>query len=138
MITVENLTKQYAGVSAVDDISFSVDKGDILGFLGPNGAGKTTTMRMLTSFLAPTSGKITISGYDAVRQSLDTRKLIGYLPENAPSYHEMRVKEYLKFRAALKRVASADLKARLDEVLEECRIKDVANRIIGQLSKGYR
>jgi ABC-2 type transport system ATP-binding protein len=138
MIEVNGVTKQFAGVVAVDDISFSVGRGEVLGFLGPNGAGKTTTMRMLTTFIPPTRGKITVEGHDTVLDSLAVRRLVGYLPESVPFYNEMRVREYLNFRGRLKGLASAERKKRIAEVLERCGIKDVETRIIGHLSKGYR
>jgi ABC-2 type transport system ATP-binding protein len=138
MIVIENLSKVFAGFAAVDDISFTVDKGDVLGFLGPNGAGKTTTMRILASFIPPTSGRATVFGHDVVRQSIKSRALIGYMPESVPLYHEMRVDEYLRFRSRLKGVPAKGRNARIEQVLEKCRIKDVENKIIGHLSKGYR
>lgn len=138
MIVIENLSKVFAGFAAVDDISFTVDKGDILGFLGPNGAGKTTTMRILASFIPPTSGRATVFGHDVVRQSIKSRALIGYMPESVPLYHEMRVDEYLRFRSRLKGVPAKERHSRIEQVLEKCRIKDVENKIIGHLSKGYR
>jgi ABC-2 type transport system ATP-binding protein len=122
----------------VDDISFHVDKGEILGFLGPNGAGKTTTMRMLTCFMPPTSGTATVAGYDIFRQSLDVRKAVGYLPENVPLYTDMRVEEYLDYRARLKGVPRRVRRSRLRDVMEKTLVADVRRRIIGQLSKGYR
>jgi len=138
MIKVENLSKKFGGFTAVDNISFSVEKGEIVGFLGPNGAGKTTTMRVLTSYLAPTDGKASIGGFDVVRNSLEARKQIGYLPESVPFYPEMRVREYLNFRAKLKGVPSATRTARLAEVMEKCRVKEFEYKVIGHLSKGQR
>ncbi len=138
MITVENLKKQYAAHTAVDDISFEVQAKEVLGFLGPNGAGKSTTLRMLTGYLAATSGKIIIDGYDVFKNPEEVRRVIGYLPENVPLYTEMRVEEYLKYRAALKKVAFGKRKKAVEGALERCRITDVRHRIIGQLSKGYR
>ena len=138
MIAVENLTKKYAGVTAVDGLSFTVNRGEIVGFLGPNGAGKSTTMRILSAFMPATSGKVTVAGYDVFTQSEEVRRRIGYMPENNPLYLEMRVSEYLNYRAALKGVPSSKRKARTDEVLERCGLKDVRRRIVGQLSKGYR
>lgn len=122
----------------MDNISFTVNPGEIVGFLGPNGAGKSTTMKMITTYLPPTSGKITVDGFDTVMDSLNVRKLVGYLPENVPFYTEMRVREYIDFRAKLKGVPSADRKNRVTEILERCGIRNVERRIIGQLSKGYR
>ncbi|OHE79689.1 MAG: ABC transporter [Verrucomicrobia bacterium GWF2_62_7] len=138
MIAVENLTKRYAGVKAVDNLSFTVKRGEIVGFLGPNGAGKSTTMRILSAFMPATSGKATVAGYDVFSQSEEVRRRIGYMPENNPLYLEMRVTEYLNYRAALKGVPSAKRKARADEVLQRCGLTDVRRRIVGQLSKGYR
>ena len=138
MIKVEQLAKRYADVFAVDHISFEVNQGEILGLLGPNGAGKTTTMRILTCYMPATSGTATVAGYDVFRDSISVRKQIGYLPENVPLYPEMRVKEYLSFRAKLKKVPSRERKLKIDECIEKCRIKEVQNQIIGTLSKGYR
>lgn len=138
MIKVEKLAKRYADVYAVDHISFEVNQGEILGLLGPNGAGKTTTMRILTCYMPATSGTATVAGYDVFRDSINVRRQIGYLPENVPLYPEMRVREYLKFRAKLKKVSSRERKTKIDECIEKCRIKDVQNQIVGTLSKGYR
>src|SRR3990170_2857209 len=138
MIKVEHLAKRYADVYAVNDISFEVNQGEILGLLGPNGAGKTPTMRILTCYMPATSGTATVAGYDVFRDSISVRKQIGYLPENVPLYPEMRVKEYLIFRAKLKKVPSRERKVKIDECIEKCRIKEVQNQIIGTLSKGYR
>ena len=138
MIEVENLTKNYAGFRAVQGISFHVDKGEIVGFLGPNGAGKSTTMKVLAAYLPPTDGKIRIAGYDVVNDSIEVRKRIGYMPENVPLYTDMRVHEFLRFRAELKRVARRKIKDRVETVKQLCSLKDVENKIIGTLSKGYR
>lgn len=138
MIKVEGLTKRYARNVAVDNISFEVEKGQIVGFLGPNGAGKTTTMRVLTCFLPPTSGKATVAGYDVIDQPLEVKKRIGYLPETPPVYPEMEVAEYLNFVGRLKGISSGDIKRRVDEVSEQCAVGDVRNKLIGKLSKGYR
>ncbi|HHT9110829.1 MAG TPA: ABC transporter ATP-binding protein [Candidatus Brocadiaceae bacterium] len=138
MIKVEHLSKRYAEVYAVNDISFEVHEGEILGLLGPNGAGKTTTMRILTCYMPATSGTATVAGYDVFRESLKVRKEIGYLPENVPLYPEMRVKEYLSFRAKLKKLPYRERKMKIAECIEKCRIADVQNQIIGTLSKGYR
>ncbi len=138
MITVEGLTKRYARNVAVDDISFSVEKGQIVGFLGPNGAGKTTTMRILTCFLPPTSGKASVAGYDVIEQPMEVKRRIGYLPETPPLYPEMEVCEYLSFVGKLKGLRGATLAKRADEVADRCAIADVKRKLIGKLSKGYR
>jgi ABC-2 type transport system ATP-binding protein len=138
MITVNGLTKRYARTTAVDQISFDVPKGQIVGFLGPNGAGKTTTMRMLTCFLTPTSGTASVAGFDIIEQPLEVKKRIGYLPETPPIYPEMRVGEYLTFVGQLKGLARSDLHARVDYACERCAVTDVRNKLIGKLSKGYR
>ena len=138
MITVKGLTKRYARTVAVDDISFEVQKGQIVGFLGPNGAGKTTTMRILTCFLPPTAGAATVAGFDVLEQPLEVKKRIGYLPEAPPLYPEMEVIEYLDFVGKLKGMSGADLRRRIDEVCERCAIADVRQKLIGKLSKGYR
>ena len=138
MIEVADLTKAYPGVVAVDRVSFRVEKGEIAGFLGPNGAGKTTTMRILTGFLAPTRGSASVAGFDVSRQSLEVRRRVGYLPENNPLYLEMRVQDYLDFRAAVKRVPSARRRKKVDEVLERCGLTDRRRSILQHLSKGLR
>src|SRR5271155_870224 len=138
MIEVENLSKTYSGVHAVRAISFHVNKGEIVGFLGPNGAGKSTTMKVLAGYLPPTDGKIRIAGFDVVTESLEVRKRIGYMPENVPLYTDMRVNEFLRFRAELKKVAGRKIKDRVETVKQLCHLKDVENKIIGTLSKGYR
>jgi len=138
MITVKELTKRYARTTAVDDISFEVQQGQIVGFLGPNGAGKTTTMRMLTCFLTPTSGTATVAGFDILEHPLEVKKRIGYLPETPPIYPEMRVGEYLGFVGQLKGLNGSDLRARVDYACERCSIADVRTKLIGKLSKGYR
>jgi ABC-2 type transport system ATP-binding protein len=138
MIRVENLTKRYAGVTALADVSFEVQPGEIVGFLGPNGAGKTTTMRILTGFIPATSGRAEVAGFDVFENSLEVRRRVGYMPENNPLYVDMRVKEYLKFRAKLKGLSGARRKERIAQVVELCGVKDVYRRVIGQLSKGYR
>ena len=138
MITVTELTKRYARHTAVDHISFEVEKGQIVGFLGPNGAGKTTTMRMLTCFLPPTSGGATVAGFDVLEQSFEVKKRIGYLPETPPLYPEMRTREYLAFVGQLKGLSGAELNKRVDYVLDRCAIADVKNKLLGKLSKGYR
>lgn len=139
MVEVERLTKRYGDVTAVDDIAFSLEQGEILGFLGPNGAGKTTTMRILSCYLPATSGTVRVAGYDAFTQSLDVRRNIGYLPENYPFYTEMRVAEYLDYRARLKGLYARDTRRRrIGEAMEQCWISDVQRKPIGHLSKGYR
>jgi ABC-2 type transport system ATP-binding protein len=138
MIQVENLTKRYAGVQALSDVSFEVQRGEIVGFLGPNGAGKSTTMRILTGFIPATSGRACVAGCDVFEDSLEVRRHVGYMPENNPLYVDMRVHEYLKFRARLKGVPRGERRERLDEVLHLCGLQDVSRRVIGQLSKGYR
>ena len=136
MIEVEALSRQYGSRRAVNEVSFRVEPGEIVGFLGPNGAGKTTTLRMLTGYLAPTSGDIRIDGIDAVTDSIRARERLGYMPEGVPLYREMRVFEYLRHRGALKRVPN--LTAAVDRALELAGVEDVRTRIVGQLSKGYR
>jgi ABC-2 type transport system ATP-binding protein len=138
MIEVENLTKYFGPVLAVDDVSFRVDPGEIVGFLGPNGAGKTTTIRILTSYLPATSGIARVANHDVMTGSMEVRQNIGYLPESVPLYPEMRVDEYLLYRAKLKGVDRKERQHRLDYCLEHCRIREVRRRLIGTLSKGYR
>ncbi|NCY21380.1 ATP-binding cassette domain-containing protein [bacterium] len=138
MIQVENLTKRYAGGEAVRGISFSVEKGEVVGFLGPNGAGKSTTMRMLTGYLPATDGKIEIAGAKLPAESLLVRQRIGYMPENVPLYPEMRVEEFLEYRGRLKRVPAREIGHRVGLVLDQCGLTDVRQKIIGALSKGYR
>jgi ABC-2 type transport system ATP-binding protein len=138
MITVKNLTKRYARNVAVDQISFEVAKGQIVGFLGPNGAGKTTTMRILTCFLPPSAGTATVAGFDVLEQALEVKKRIGYLPETPPIYPEMETGEYLEFVGKLKGLRGADLQKRIDYVCERCAVTDVKNKLLGKLSKGYR
>jgi ABC-2 type transport system ATP-binding protein len=137
-ISVQNLTKRYGTVLAVDDVTFQVKPGELVGFLGPNGAGKTTCMRVLTTWIPASSGYAWLAGYDVMYQSMDVRKRVGYLPESVPLYPELRVREYLSYRAKLKGVERAGRIARLDYCLEKCRIKEVQNRLLGTLSKGYR
>ena len=138
MIKVENLTKRYAGQPAIQDLNFEVGKGEIMGFLGPNGAGKTTTMRILASFMPPTSGRATVAGFDVFAQSLQARAHLGYMPENVPLYSDMRVTEYLDYRAALKGVPHRRVAERVGDVKELCGLKEVENKLIAVLSKGYR
>lgn len=138
MIEVSHLTKRYPGRIAVDDVSFHVNPGEIVGFLGPNGAGKSTTMRILAGYLPATGGTVRVANHDVATESIEVRRRIGYMPESCPLYGEMRVDEYLRFRARLKGVPRAKLGSRLAEVKERCGIADVGTRIIGHLSKGYR
>ena len=138
MIHVERLTKYYGPVAAIRDVSFSVERGEIVGFLGPNGAGKTTTMRILACFMPPSEGTAKVAGYDVLTQSLEARKRIGYLPEHVPLYNDLPVAAYLDFVAQLKGVPGAERRRRVAEVMERCLITDVQHRLIGRLSKGYR
>jgi gliding motility-associated transport system ATP-binding protein len=138
MIEVTNLTKRYAGRTAISSISFTVARGEIVGLLGPNGAGKSTTMRILSCFMPATSGTARVAGFDVFHQSDEVRRRIGFMPENNPLYPEMRVREYLKFRARLKGLSWRRSGERVNMVMEQCGLTDVHRRIIGQLSKGYR
>jgi len=137
-IHVEHLTKNYGTVLAVDDISFQVQPGELVGLLGPNGAGKSTCMRILTTWQPASSGYARLAGFDVMYQSMEVRRRIGYLPESVPLYPEMRVREYLTYRAKLKGVDRHGRTARIDHCLEKCRIKEVQNRLLATLSKGYR
>ena len=138
MIDVRNLTKYYGDYAAIRDVSFEVPSGQIVGFLGPNGAGKTTTMRILAGFLTATSGRATIDGHDVFSEPVEVKRRIGYMPENCPLYPEMRVAEYLAFRAGLKGLHGRRRRQRLDYVLNRCWLTDVRRQLIGTLSKGYR
>ncbi|MBX3731926.1 MAG: ATP-binding cassette domain-containing protein [Verrucomicrobiae bacterium] len=138
MIEVKGLTKRYPGRTAVNGISFTVTRGEVVGFLGPNGAGKSTTMRILASYLPGTSGTARVAGFDVFHQPDEVRRRIGYMPENNPLHLDMRVREYLKFRARLKGLGWRRSRGRVDTVLEQCGLAEVQQRIIGQLSKGYR
>jgi ABC-2 type transport system ATP-binding protein len=138
MIEVQSLTKRYPTRLAVDDVTFSVREGEIVGFLGPNGAGKTTTMRVLTGFLPPTSGSARVAGHDIVRESNAARASLGYLPESAAVYPELRVREYLTFRARLEGVSGGQVRARVSEAVDRCLLAEVADRKIDNLSKGFR
>jgi len=138
MIAVTDLTKRYAGHTAVAGISFTVARGEIVGLLGPNGAGKSTTMRILSCFMPATSGTVRVAGFDVFHQSEEVRRRIGYMPENNPLYPEMRVREYLKFRARLKGLDRRRSRERVTTVMEQCGLTEVGRRIIGQLSKGYK
>lgn len=138
MIEVQNLVKHYGAVKAVDDISFSVEKGEILGFLGPNAAGKTTTMRIITGFMPASAGTVKVAGYDVFEQGLEVKKRIGYLPENPPLYTDMRVRDYLRFTARIKGVNPRTIPAEIDRVAERISIVDVMEKHISNLSKGYK
>src|SRR5271166_2892332 len=138
MIQVKNLTKYFGPVMAVNDVSFQVEKDEIVGLLGNNGAGKTTIMRILTTYLPATSGIATVGSFDVMTQSMEVRKRIGYLPESIPLYGEMRVEEYLNYRAKLKGVDRKSRPKRIDYVMERCRVREVDRRLLGTLSKGYR
>ena len=138
MIEVQHLTKRYGPVTAVDDVSFKAERGEILGFLGPNGAGKTTTMRILTGYMPPTDGKAIVAGYDVLEQPIDAKRRTGYLPETPPLYPDMTVRDYLDFCARIKGIPRAGRKARIDTVMGRTRIADMASRHCAKLSKGYR
>jgi ABC-2 type transport system ATP-binding protein len=138
MIEVADLTKRYPGRTAIAGLTFEVGRGEIVGFLGPNGAGKSTTMRILSCFLPATSGTARVAGHDVFTESMEVRRRIGYMPENNPLHPDMRVREYLKFRARLKGLGLVRSRERVDTVLQQCSLTDVSKRIIGQLSKGYR
>lgn len=138
MIEVDQLTKRYGSVKAIDNVSFRVEKGEILGFLGPNGAGKTTTMRILTCFLPATEGTARVAGFDVFNQPMEVKRRIGYLPENPPLYNEMTVDSYLDFVARIKGVDSGDRKKRIGEVKEKVSIEDYSQTLIKNLSKGYK
>jgi ABC-2 type transport system ATP-binding protein len=138
MIEVEGLTKRFVMRNVVDDVSFFVPEGEVLGFLGPNGAGKTTTMRMITGFLPATAGTVRVAGIDLDRDPLGVRAQIGYMPENVALYPEMRVEEYLRYRSSLEGVPRSEARSRLDEVCDRAMVTDVRRQLIGTLSKGYR
>ncbi|MFC1554106.1 ABC transporter ATP-binding protein [candidate division KSB1 bacterium] len=138
MISVKNVSKKFGSKQVLFNISFDVKKGEILGFLGPNAAGKTTTMRIITCFLPSNEGTVTVKGYDVVKNSLEVRQNIGYMPENPPIYPEMTVKDYLNFVAEIKNIKSGDIPKRVDEVMEKVNLTHVKERICGRLSKGYR
>ncbi len=138
VITVENLTKTYGQVRALDKVSFQVEEGEVLGFLGPNGAGKTTAMRIITGFMPPTKGRVTVGGLDVEKDNLAVRRRIGYLPENSPLYWDMDVQGYLQFVSEVKGVPRGDRARKVEEVMEEVAITDVQNRTVGKLSKGYK
>ncbi len=138
MITTKNVTKYFGAFQALRDVSFEINKGEIVGFLGQNGAGKTTLMRILTSYLPATSGSVIIDGDNIAKDSLTIRKKIGYLPETPPLYPNMTVRDYLKFAAEIKDIPARHRHRRLDKVMEECQIDDVKNKTIGTLSRGYK
>ena len=138
MIQVENLTKVYGDTRAVDDVTFNVRKGEVLGFLGPNGAGKSTTMKILTCYLAPTGGRAKVAGFDVFDNSLEVRKHLGYLPEDTPLYKDMTVLEYLQFAAAMRGMPSDRSEKRIKEIGGRCGLHEVAGKLIGELSRGYR
>jgi len=138
MIEVESLTKRYGRTTAVDGVSFRVERGEILGFLGPNGAGKTTTMRILTCYLPPTEGTARVAGYDVFSQPMEVKRRVGYLPETPPLYPDMSVRDYLDFCSRIKGVPAKERKTRVGDAIEKCRVGDVRDKLIAKLSKGYR
>jgi ABC-2 type transport system ATP-binding protein len=138
MIEVQNLTKRYGNLIAIDNVSFRVERGEILGFLGPNGAGKTTTMRIITGYMPPTDGTVRVADFDVLENPMKAKRRIGYLPENPPLYNDMTVEGYLDFIADLKKVPGKSKKSKIDLAMERCGIADVRKRLIGNLSKGYR
>ena len=138
MIQATGLTHFYGPNPAIEDVNFGVNRGEILGFLGPNGAGKTTTMRILTGFMPPTRGKVTLDGYDVVEQSLDVRRRVGYLPETVPLYTDMTVTSYLKYMGTLRGMPSRNIKRRIEDVIAVCRLEDYRSSLIAKLSKGFR
>jgi len=139
MINVQHLTKKYpGGVTAVQDVSFSVGKGEVVGFLGPNGAGKSTTMRILAGYLSPSGGEVQVKGMDVTRKNIEVRQCLGYLPETCPLYTDMRVGEYLRYRADLKGLSRRHRRTGVERAMEQCGLLDVQKRMIGHLSKGFR
>jgi ABC-2 type transport system ATP-binding protein len=138
MLEVQRLKKHFGGIHAVKDISFKVDKGEVLGFLGPNGAGKSTTMRMITGFFPPTSGTAIVCGHDIRQEPVEAKRNIGYLPENAPAYDSMTVTDFLKFGAEVRGYRGQEQRSRVDAAIEKCRLEGVVSQSIGTLSKGYR
>jgi ABC-2 type transport system ATP-binding protein len=138
MIEVEGLTKNYGPTRAVNEVSFSVRRGEVLGFLGPNGAGKSTTMKILTCFLAPTAGRAVVAGHDVFDDSLEVRKRVGYLPEDTPIYRDMTVLEFLQFAAAVRGMPADKVDGRIKEIGQRCGLSDVAGKLVGELSKGFR
>jgi ABC-2 type transport system ATP-binding protein len=138
VIEVEGLYKQYGDLLAVRDVSFRVDRGEVVGFLGPNGAGKTTTMRVLTGFLPPTEGRVRVAGHDMLNEPIEARRAVGYLPESPPLYPEMRVDDYVRFAASIKDVPRGDRAAKVDRAIAVCGLEKVRRRVISTLSKGFR
>jgi ABC-2 type transport system ATP-binding protein len=138
MIEVQNLTKRYGPVTAVDDVTFRAEPGEILGFLGPNGAGKTTTMRVITGYMPASEGKVTVAGYDVFEQPIEAKRRTGYLPETPPLYPDMTVREYLLFVARIKGIPRREISGRVDEAMKRTWVADMANRHCAKLSKGYR
>ncbi|MFT5241872.1 MAG: ABC-2 type transport system ATP-binding protein [Candidatus Promineifilaceae bacterium] len=138
MLEVKHLVKRYGPIAAVNDVSFKIEKGEVLGFLGPNGAGKTTTMRMVTGFLPPTSGTALIGGHDILKDPVQAKRLLGYLPESAPAYESMLVRNFLRFIAEIRGMRGAEATTAVETAIAKCRLEEVANRAIGHLSKGYR
>ncbi len=138
MIEVQNLTKEYGALKAIDNVSFSIKKGEVVGFLGPNGAGKSTTMKIITGFMAPTSGSASIAGYDVFENHIEVKKRIGYLPETPPVYSDLYVTEYLAYVARLKKVPKEKVKMLVDRAIEKTNLGSVKNRLIHHLSKGFR
>ncbi|MCH7745014.1 MAG: ATP-binding cassette domain-containing protein [Chloroflexi bacterium] len=138
MIELEKITKYYGNFPAITDISFKVEKGEILGFLGPNGAGKSTTMKIITGFLPPTSGKVAVAGYDLVTESVEARRHIGYLPETVPLYTEMTVDDYLRFMGKIRGMSRDYIRKRIGDVIDICHLEDYKYTLIGKLSKGFR
>jgi len=138
MVEVSGLTKYYGDFRAIQDVSFTAQRGEILGFLGPNGAGKTTAIRIISGFMPATEGTVTVEGFDVFKESQEVRRRIGYMPENPPLYHDMTVSSYLKFVARIKGVGRRQLPAALDEVLERCSLTEAASKLVSRLSKGFR
>ncbi|MCH2536215.1 MAG: ABC transporter ATP-binding protein [Dehalococcoidia bacterium] len=138
MIHATGLTHYYGPYAAIEDVNFGVERGEVLGFLGPNGAGKTTTMRILTGYMPPTRGKVTLDDFDIVEQSLEVRRKVGYLPETVPLYTDMPVNGYLKYMGTLRQMPPKDIKRRISEVIDVCRLGDYRSTLIGKLSKGFR
>src|SRR5687768_5484069 len=138
VVAVKGIWKRFGTTDVVRDLSFKVGQGEVLGFLGPNGAGKTTTMRIITGFMPPTSGTVTIAGFDIFRQSIEARRRVGYLPESVPLYTEMSVGGYLDFMAKITGIPRAKRRAQIDKVMEDTHIEDRRRQLIGRLSKGYR